>query len=565
MSDIIPNFVFKKNHKRIRKTYIKKQYILDNSRDDINTECKNPNNKLFNRKFFIETNVYQFMAQLHDKNIINNNLLVEETPDSLVPHKSSSLPFNISKHYYDSKRTILVDCTENNYCEEDTKISETSNEKNDVITDNDLVDEDTTLVISEIHPNDRNNKNKKKIFCGKNDQIIRINGNLKHQHDYDFLVNNDLPLYSKLLNLINTISDEEDINNDAHVDNNSFKQYFLNWKLQEFLNYCSNHKDIEISRTRFFIMFLLIKLNLPIEKNLSLTTLLIKIIPLSINDKFSISCINNVNKLTRITLQSFLKFHKLEKVTNHHLSIKLWSSYLHQLPQLIPYIQRLNLNLDNIKDNIAIDPRYRTNTCIFISNIIIQFYQSIMDDTDLNYFLLDSFINHWEIILHDKVSIMALIILTNNKYLSSKLDAIKINKIVSTIVSTKYECLNEIDNDDILQLQICQFALCLNIIELINNDIQIDEWDIMINKITELQIKNTDCDLKERNNDKEYNLGLFILILLLIEHYSQNRKYEITNFNDKNKLIIFLEKFKLLTSDNIKIANNIDIIVKNFK
>ncbi|KAK5781816.1 hypothetical protein RI543_000717 [Arxiozyma heterogenica] len=568
MSDIIPNFIFKKNPKKIRKTYIKKQHNLDNGENDINNEDKDSKNELYNQNSFIETKVYQFMAQLHSKNVINNNLLMEEIHHALVTSKSPNLPFNISKHYYNNKRTMLVNCTENDWNEDDVKISMPSNKKNYMVPDNDLVDDDTTLVMSEVSLNNKNNKNGKKRFFGKNHQITRMKSNLKYQHDYDFLINNDLPLYSKLLNLINIICDEDDMSNDENINNDSFKQYFLKWKLQEFFSYCSNHKDIKISKTRFFMMFLLIKLNLSMDESPSLITFLIKLIPLSINDTFSIHCIDNVSKLTRITLKSFLKFHNLEKVTNHHLAIKLWSFYSHQLPQLIPYIQSLNLNLDNREDDIAIHSKYKTNNCIFISNIIIQFGQLIMDDTDLNYFLLNLFINHWIVILYDKISIMAFIILTNNKYLFLKLNATKINEIVSKIVSMRYKCLNETDNDDIIQLQICQFALCLNIIELINKDIQIDEWDLIINKVVEKHINNKDSsnfNIEEKNNDREYLLGLFILILLLIEYYSQNRKYKITHFDNKNKLIIILKKFKLLTSDNIKIIENIDLIVENFK
>lgn len=568
MSDIIPNFIFKKNPKKIRKTYIKKQHNLDNGENDINNEDKDSKNELYNQNSFIETKVYQFMAQLHSKNVINNNLLMEEIHHALVTSKSPNLPFNISKHYYNNKRTMLVNCTENDWNEDDVKISMPSNKKNYMVPDNDLVDDDTTLVMSEVSLNNKNNKNRKKRFFGKNHQITRMKSNLKYQHDYDFLINNDLPLYSKLLNLINIICDEDDMSNDENINNDSFKQYFLKWKLQEFFSYCSNHKDIKISKTRFFMMFLLIKLNLSMDESPSLITFLIKLIPLSINDTFSIHCIDNVSKLTRITLKSFLKFHNLEKVTNHHLAIKLWSFYSHQLPQLIPYIQSLNLNLDNREDDIAIHSKYKTNNCIFISNIIIQFGQLIMDDTDLNYFLLNLFINHWIVILYDKISIMAFIILTNNKYLFLKLNATKINEIVSKIVSMRYKCLNETDNDDIIQLQICQFALCLNIIELINKDIQIDEWDLIINKVVEKHINNKDSsnfNIEEKNNDREYLLGLFILILLLIEYYSQNRKYKITHFDNKNKLIIILKKFKLLTSDNIKIIENIDLIVENFK
>lgn len=568
MSDIIPNFIFKKNPKKIRKTYIKKQHNLDNGENDINNEDKDSKNELYNQNSFIETKVYQFMAQLHSKNVINNNLLMEEIHHALVTSKSPNLPFNISKHYYNNKRTMLVNCTENDWNEDDVKISMPSNKKNYMVPDNDSVDDDTTLVMSEVSLNNKNNKNRKKRFFGKNHQITRMKSNLKYQHDYDFLINNDLPLYSKLLNLINIICDEDDMSNDENINNDSFKQYFLKWKLQEFFSYCSNHKDIKISKTRFFMMFLIIKLNLSMDESPSLITFLIKLIPLSINDTFSIHCIDNVSKLTRITLKSFLKFHNLEKVTNHHLAIKLWSFYSHQLPQLIPYIQSLNLHLDNREDDIAIHSKYKTNNCIFISNIIIQFGQLIMDDTDLNYFLLNLFINHWIVILYDKISIMAFIILTNNKYLFLKLNATKINEIVSKIVSMRYKCLNETDNDDIIQLQICQFALCLNIIELINKDIQIDEWDLIINKVVEKHINNKDSsnfNIEEKNNDREYLLGLFILILLLIEYYSQNRKYKITHFDNKNKLIIILKKFKLLTSDNIKIIENIDLIVENFK
>lgn len=568
MSDIIPNFIFKKNPKKIRKTYIKKQHNLDNGENDINNKDKDSKNELYNQDSFIETKVYQFMAQLHSKNVINNNLLMEEIHHALVTSKSPNLPFNISKHYYDSKRTMLVNCRENDWNDDDIKISMPSNKKNYMVSDNDLVDDDTTLVMSEASLNNKNNKNRKKRFFDKNHQITRMKSNLKYQHDYDFLINNDLPLYSKLLNLINIISDEDDMSNDKNINNNNFKQYFLKWKSQEFFSYCSNHKDIKISKTRFFMMFLLIKLNLSMDEDPSLITFLIKLIPLSINDTFSINCINNVNKLTRITLKSFLKFHNLEKVTNHHLAIKLWSFYSHQLPQLIPYIQRLNLNLDNRKDDITIHSKYKTNDCIFISNIIIQFSQLIMDDTDLNYFLLNLFINHWIVILYDKIFIMAFIILTNNKYLFSKLNATKINEIVSKIVSMRYKRLNETDNDDIIQLQICQFALCLNIIKLINKDIQIDEWDLIINRIIEKHINNKDSsnfNIEKKNNDREYLLGLFILILLLIEYYSQNGRYKITHFNNKNKLIIILKKFKLLTSDNIKIIENIDLIVENFR
>lgn len=561
MSDIIPNFVFKKNTKRPRKTYIKKQCLSD----DINNEYEYSNDELSSANFSIETKVYQFMSQLHNKNMINNNLLMEEMSNAVTPNKSSCFPSNVSKHYYDNKRTMLVDS------KEDTKLSPPSNAKDYMMPDYDIVDDDITLVTSVVYPNNNNNKTdnriRKKKFHGKNNQIIRLNSNLKYQHDYDFLINNDLPLYSKLLNLINAICAESD--NKGNDD--SFKQYFLKWRLHEFLNYCLMHKDIETPKARYFMIFLLIKLNLPIDESLPLSTLLTKIISLSINDTFSITCTNDVNKLTRITLQTFLKTHNLERVTNHHLSIKLWSLYLNQLPQLVPYIRRLILKLDNREDgSIPVDPKYEIKERLFISNNIVQFSQSIMNDTDLNFCLLKWFINHWRIILYDKISVMAFIILTNNRELLSSLRVMEINEIVSKIISMKYEHFNEMDNTDILQLQICQFALCLNLIELIDNHIQIDEWDPIINKIIEKCIdrsnnNSNNFNIEENNNDNEYNLGLFVLILLSVEYHSQNGKYKTKDFKDRRKLIIFLEKFRLLTGDNIKISSNIDLILENTK
>lgn len=558
MSDIFPNFVFKKNKKRAKKTYAKNQFILD---DDINNNDSALQTSTHNCD--IESKVSHFISVLNNKNNINNDLLSKEIANNIVTTKNINTNTNISKYCYNNRRTMLI----HNNDEEDeeinegvleTKIPPAKEEKINariletklpLIKDEEMSDNDVTLVTSVLKPKlSRSKTSKNKIFSN----IINSNSNLKYQQDYEFLMNNKLPLYLQLLNLIDTMTEDEE-----------FKKYLIKSNLTEFLNHCLKHQNNDDPEGRHLIMLALIELNVTMEEDIGIVSkplvkLTTKSIISSINDTFQLNCITNVNKFTKSTISNFIKSSNLNHITNHRLCIKLWSMYYNHLPQLLQYVHILVETGDDHELNSKYDVKYH----VLLPSLILIFGHLILDDMKSNMLLLEWFLRNHQYALTDKSFSMAFILLTNNKSLLDQLDTVKVNKIISSIMNAKASCISTEDRD-ILQLQICQMALCLNLTDYIDDNIQINDWDKILNKVTQQMIPQLKTTFST-DDDNEFNLGMFILLLFSISCRSNQNKYKIGNSQDEKTLLNQLKSFKLIADNNITITKNIDFVTEKF-
>lgn len=546
MSDIFPNFKFKKNKKRVKKTYAKKQFILDDNITNNDNELEG-----FTHDSDIESKVSHFISVLNNKNNINNDLLSKEIANNVVATKNITTNANISKYCYNSRRTMLI---HNNDRDDDDDDDDEVNEgiseaKLPLVKDEEMSDNDVTLVTSVPKPKlSRSKTTKNKTFSN----IINSNSNLKYQQDYEFLMNNKLPLYLQLLNLLDTMTEDEE-----------FKEYLIKWNLIEFLNHCLKRDNNDDPAARYSIMLVLIELNVTMEEDIGIVSqplleLITKSVISSINDTFQLNCISNVNKFTKATISDFIKSKNLNHITNHHLSIKLWSMYYNHLPQLLRYVNTL---VETPVDH-EINSKYDVKMHALLPSIILIFGHVIIDDIKFNMLLLEWFLQNHEYVLTDKPFNMAFILLTNNKGLLDQLDAVKINKIISNVMNAKVSCIYT-DDRDILQLQICQMALCLNLIDCIDDNIQINDWDMIVSKLTQ-QILPQLSTTFSTDDDNEFNLGLFILLLFLISYRLSQKKYKFSNSQDEKTLLSQLKSFKLIADNNTTIIDNIDFVVEKF-
>ncbi|CAL9730363.1 hypothetical protein MOUN0_J03840 [Monosporozyma unispora] len=542
MADIFPDFVFKKSKKRVKKTYVKKHIILDddsnNDEKDIITLSQNSD---------IESKVSQFISNLNHKNIINNALLSKEITNNVGITKKSFKDVNISTHCYDNKRTMLLSKDEDR--EDVSNLDDNLDEKLPNFKAEELLDDDTTLVtVVSKSKMPRAKTTKNKSFS----RMINSNSNLKNQQDYAFIINNKLPLYSQLLNVITTINDDKD-----------FRDYLIKWNLKEFLNHCLNHKNIDTSECRYLMMLVLIQLNIPMDEDLGLVTgpliqLISKTIIPSLRDSFQLSCITNVNKFTKSTILSFVKSNNLNNVTNHHLCLKLWSLHYNHLPDLLPHVNQIME--EESYDNI--NTEYKVKKHSLLSNIILKFGQSLLDNIDLNKLLITWFMKNYDFVLTDKPFVMAFITLTNDKSLLSELNCDVINKIISLLVNSKISCISTEDRES-LQLEICQMGLCLHLGDYINDNIQIKDWGKTINQLSKRIIPQVKTTFSS-DDDGEFELGMFILLLFLISYRSNEKKYQFNNPQDKDLLLNQLKSFKSIVNNNPTITNNINLIIEKF-
>lgn len=543
MSDIFPNIVFKKTKKRIKKTYIRRSNSKD---DDLNNDDFMP---LSQKSDPIEESVNQFIAHLNDKNIVNNDLLAREIKDVTLNKKNECKnDVDMSHRYYNNRRTMLIS-TNNNMDDnnDEEKYNEEKTHTHKHIMDpfeNDIVDDDTTLVVNVPKHKPRG---RDLSFLTSNDD------NIKYQQDYDFLINNNLPLYSQLLNLINAINED-----------NGFKQYIIKWNLVQLIHTYQDHCDMLKKEVKYLTMMLIIKLEVSsLEDDIltqPLSKILTKLIPLSIGDRFELSNLNHSKKLTRRNTLNFVEYNRLNQVTCHNLAVKLWSQYYTQLPNIISEIPKLiEFEQSPIKKVDIISEEYNINTLDLICNQIMTFSSLVIDDMELNKIIFSWYMDVYNAyIYNDQRFIMSFILLTNdNQTLIRHVPTVKINGIISGVINGL--SLTKRENSSLVQLQICQLALCLNLVEFINNEIEIDEWDTLVTVLCEDY-----HDENKGDGDYLFYIGMITMNILLISMHSKNPKLIITDSNIKHLLIHQLTIFETITNENQSILSKIDLIKEKF-